>query len=858
MARILIVEDRQPDREFLTSLFGHSGHTVLEASDGIEALGLVEQQRPDLVISDILMPRMDGYEFVRVLRDIRGLRDVPVIFYTANYHEREARALAETCGVTDVLTKPTEPSAILARVDAVLTGNRPHGMAPPPGGQFDRDHAAVVGAKLLEKVRGLEESEQRVATLVEIGQQIASVRDLTPLLQHVCAFGREMTFARQAVLGVVSENGAAIDTILSSGFETPISTEAWTTVLDGDLFRPLLANRHVVHRLNPTGLPEAFGFPATHPKIFSLLAVPLMSPSQVWGWLILLNKVGADSFTDADAQAAGTLGAQAGIAFENVRLVEQLRRHTVILEQEVVNRTQAEAQARANEDRFRQLADAMPQIVWTANADGVIDYFNRRWFDFTGFSDQQSFAPDGWLALLHPDDAVAYQQTWSRAVASGESHQMEYRFRDRTAGAFRWFLGRALPVKAGDGRIVKWFGTCTDIDEQKGTERQLREANRIRDEFLQVVSHELRTPLNAVLGWSRMLTVPQIASRQADRALATIQRNAQALTHLVDDLLDVARVIAGNEQLNAEAVNFADVVEEAADSIRLAAEMKKIAFTADLDRTGALVHGDFKRLKQVVWNLLSNAVKFTSAGGRVQVRLESDETHTRLSVSDTGIGIAAAFLPFAFERFRQADATSTRERGGLGLGLAIARHLVELHGGTIRAESVGEGQGSTFTVELPILVGQPEKRRMSRKTPESLKWTPGAHAGGARLHGLTILLVDDDTDTRDLYEFVLQNAGASVVAVASAAAAVERLSTERFSVLISDVAMPVEDGYSLIARVRAAETDHARIPAIAVTGFARAEDRTRALASGFQQCLSKPIDPMELVVSVAALVQRTL
>jgi CheY-like chemotaxis protein len=289
---------------------------VLEASDGIEALGLVEEGRPDLVISDILMPRVDGYEFVQRLRGIPGLGHVPVIFYTATYHEREARALAEKCGVTDILTKPTEPEAILAKVAAVLTGKLHRSMPTPPRDQFNREHAAVVSTKLLEKVRGLEESEQRVATLVEIGQQLASVRDLTALLQHVCASGRKMTLARHAVLGLLTESGAAAETILSSGFDNPISTEAWATVLDRDLLRPLLADRQAVQRRNPTGFPEALGFPATHPQIFSLLAVPLISPSQVSGWLILLNKVGADAFTDADAQAAATLGAQAGISFE--------------------------------------------------------------------------------------------------------------------------------------------------------------------------------------------------------------------------------------------------------------------------------------------------------------------------------------------------------------------------------------------------------------------------------------------------------------------------------------------------------------------------------------------------------------
>jgi signal transduction histidine kinase/ActR/RegA family two-component response regulator len=389
--------------------------------------------------------------------------------------------------------------------------------------------------------------------------------------------------------------------------------------------------------------------------------------------------------------------------------------------------------------------------------------------------------------------------------------------------------------------------------EAQTAEEHSEQANRLKDDFLATVSHELRTPLSAVLGWARMLMSKQLTSKRAALAIQTIERNAASLAHIIDDLLDVSRIMAGTLHMTPQSVDLVAVTQCALDVVKPLADDKHIDLRFSPDGSIALVSGDGGRLQQVIWNLLANAIKFTPDFGRVDVSVERVGSSIEVNIVDTGHGISAEFLPHVFERFRQADGSPSRRHGGLGLGLAIVRQLVELHGGTVRAVSEGVGCGATFTVRLPVLAGDADAERES-----ALKDRRSAGAAGSppprsqRLDNVRILVVDDHDDGRMLTTLVLRQTGASVEAVASAREALERLERHRPDVLVTDIGLPDEDGYSLIREIRLRDKEHGgSLPAIALTGYARAEDRARALASGFQAHVSKPVEPAQLIATIA-------
>ncbi|HAF21770.1 MAG TPA: hypothetical protein DCK93_02475 [Blastocatellia bacterium] len=390
--------------------------------------------------------------------------------------------------------------------------------------------------------------------------------------------------------------------------------------------------------------------------------------------------------------------------------------------------------------------------------------------------------------------------------------------------------------------------------ERESTARATaEESNRLKDEFLATVSHELRTPLTAILGWSRMLEGDSLDSEMATRAIETINRNARAQAQIIDDILDVSRIITGNLYLELQPIELAPVLESAINVVRPTAEAKGIQIEINFEQEPAAVSGDANRLQQVFWNLLSNAVKFTPAGGKVSVQLRHD-TEVEISVVDTGQGITKEFLPFVFDRFRQADSTSTRQHGGLGLGLAIARHLIEIHGGMIEAMSAGEGQGATFTVRLPLVGAITQMAVETQTEPESQQERLKSQLV---LSGLRVLIVDDDDDTLELLTAALSRRSADVTAVSSAAEAIEAIKIFRPDVLISDIAMPGEDGYELIRKVIALNIAP-KIPAIAITAYAGEADKEHALAAGYQRYLAKPVELNELISTVAEVARTEL
>jgi CheY-like chemotaxis protein/two-component sensor histidine kinase len=379
----------------------------------------------------------------------------------------------------------------------------------------------------------------------------------------------------------------------------------------------------------------------------------------------------------------------------------------------------------------------------------------------------------------------------------------------------------------------------------------------MKDEFLATISHELRTPLTSIVGWASMLTRGSLTDSQTRHALEVIDQSARAQTRLVDDILDTSRIITGRLKLDAHPLEIAWVFQAAIDVIQPSAEAKRISLDVFIDERGGIVFGDAARLQQVIWNLLWNAVKFTKEGGRVEARLSRTDGQIEISVTDTGMGIDPRFLPYVFDRFRQADSTSTRKYGGLGLGLAIVRHVVELHGGTVEALSPGKDQGATFKVRFPI--ASPEVLLQAAKRPGAeLKQPAGpAHVEHLNLDGVKVLVVEDDPYTLEMLKVILQNRGAEVITALSGADALKALERSHPAALISDIAMPDQDGYELIEKVRGLRPEQGGdIPAAALTAYARVEDRIHALTAGYLMYVQKPVDPDELVAVVANLTRH--
>jgi signal transduction histidine kinase/DNA-binding response OmpR family regulator len=467
----------------------------------------------------------------------------------------------------------------------------------------------------------------------------------------------------------------------------------------------------------------------------------------------------------------------------------------------------------------------------------------------------------GWLYLTNKIDAEEFSEADERlavtlatqAASSYENARLYAEAQQHASELQQEVTERKLAEEARARLLVR----------EQAARAEAERANRTKDEFLATLSHELRTPLTAILGWTHLIRGGNLDAAMMTRALETIERNARSQSQLIDDLLDVSRIITGKLMLDFRPVELASIIEASVDTVRPMAEAKSIRVQPQLRTSHCVVSGDPARLQQVVWNLFSNAVKFTPEGGSVEVGLTCDEHRVELEVSDTGQGISQDFLPYIFDRFRQADGTTTRKHGGLGLGLAIVRHLVELHGGTIRAHSDGDGQGATFTLSLPLASapGAPDGDREGAAEQPVIAGADGKESQSPGqsdvLGGLRILIVDDEADTRELVQEVLARQGAEVRVSDSAAEALRTLAAWNPDLLISDIGMPVEDGYELIRQVRNFDAEHhGEIPAVALTAYVGVEDNRRALAAGFQTHLAKPIVPRALIETVARVVGR--
>jgi PAS domain S-box-containing protein len=546
------------------------------------------------------------------------------------------------------------------------------------------------------------------------------------------------------------------------------------------------------------------------------------------------------------------------ILTSKVGVFVELFQKTVEVKRQATELAAVNTELSKSEERFRTLCACSPLGIYLADVEGYCTYINPRCQSICDLTVAENLV-DAWQRLVHPEDRDRVIGDWLAWLKTGQEYANEFRLVSH--GTVRWINVQSSPMFSDLGKPIGHVGTVRDVTDRKQAEeergrliheqvarQEAERANQMKDEFLAILSHELRTPLNAILGWSKLLRSRKFDQATIDKALETIERNAKSQSQLIEDILDVSRILRGKLDLNLHPIQLESTIELAIDSLQPLAEAKSIVIELTCSPNVGEVIGDRDRLQQVVWNLLSNAIKFTPEEGKVKVRLESVGNNVQIQVIDSGIGISPDFLPYVFDRFRQADSTTTRSYGGLGLGLAIVRHLVELHGGTVSAEN-NPGKGAKVTVSLPVA------DENEGAGENSLEFN-GAGNATPTLADVQLLVVDDDDDTREFLMALLEHEGAIVRSVASVAEALAALEGDWPDVLLSDIGMPGADGYELIARVREMEVLRGgKMPAIALTAYAREEERQRSLEAGFQMHLSKPVEVDELIAEVAKLVE---
>jgi PAS domain S-box-containing protein len=730
---------------------------------------------------------------------------------------------------------------------------------PPGGGEGDADSDSAdvrpsgedsADARLLELLRRTQALAAQLKGLNEAAIGIAKAGSLDAVLHEITERARTLIPAHQAVTSLTIDQNFAQAINAVSLSDKYARYRSYAAQSDGsgiyaEVCRTNQPMRMTQEELEAHPLFRDFGaHKADHPPMRGWLAAPLVGEGGRNIGLVELSDKDSGEFTEEDLAVLVQLAQMASSAIESARLGEASRKR---------------------EERLQAALLAWDLGTYLCEPiSGKIDLDDgvRRLF---GFSGEDGGTLDEYTARIHPNDRRLWTITLEKCIQGRTDFELEYRI-IRPDGEVRWVLDRAK--LSGDGADVHMAGACVDITFRKHAEEErelllaeaglkraeAEEANRVKDEFLATISHEIRTPLTAILGWAQMLKGFDLADPKLRKGVDVIERNARAQTRLVEDILDVSRIITGKLRIETRPVSLRAAVEGALETVRSGAEAKGIAIDVKIDPAVGPLLGDQDRLQQVIWNLLSNAVKFTPRSGQIAVAVRGMEGQVEITVSDTGKGIDTDFLPFVFDRFTQAEGGTSRRQAGLGLGLAIVRHLVELHGGTVHAVSEGDGRGATFIVRLPVRTSVPAREGDEAEPPSSAKAPPESASPDA-LRGVRVLVVDDEMDARELIRLMLERAGATTHGAASADEAFAALSGFQPDVLVSDIGMPGEDGYSLITRIRLLGSDDPRgdIPAVALSAYARADDHKKALLAGFHAHVAKPVSQPELIEAVRRL-----
>ncbi|MBW4469903.1 MAG: response regulator [Stenomitos rutilans HA7619-LM2] len=801
---ILHVDDNEANRYVVTRILQQAGFVVVEAATGAAGLAAIAEHQPALVILDVKLPDLGGFEVCRQIKANPETAFIPVLHLSATFTQSHDKAQGLDSGADAYLAQPVDPIELVATVRSLL-----------------RIRQAEESA--LSSARGWQ------TTFDSINDSVCLVDQAGKILRCNQAMSQLFCKPCDALLGQVHYESMAATLGMGSGTCFRLAKET--------------QQRQVVEF-------QAQG------RWFAKTMDPVLDEH--------------GTFTGA-----------------------------VFILTDITDRKQAEAALRESEELKQRILDSSKDCIKVLTFNSEITYINAGGLSLLEIEDPTLILGAPWLDFWQGED---HEKAKTAIAAARAGHTGQFQgYLPTHKGIPKWWDSIVTPVQNASGQVTQLLAISRDITKQKyadaerdqllareqAAREQAETANRIKDEFLAVLSHELRSPLNPILGWARILQTSQQDEARTQYALETIERNAKLQAQLIEDLLDVSRILQGKLSLNKGSISLAVTIRAALETVRLAAEAKNIQIHTMLEPEVGQVLGDSSRLQQVMWNLLTNAVKFTSHGGDIEVRLEQVEvenaqeaismgqrvgehgtlhvthpdafgaatqtsphsplltlhslSYAQITVKDTGKGIALNFLPYVFDYFRQADSTTTRSFGGLGLGLAIVRHLVELHGGTVCVTSPGDGQGATFVVQLPIMT-------VAKLHPEH---TVSHHDSHLDLHDLNVLFVDDDRDSRELITFLLRQYGASVTEVASASEALSSLRDTTFDLLISDIGMPTMDGYALMRQIRAQTAEQgSSIPAIALTAYAGEIDQKQALAAGFQQHLTKPVEPELLMQTI--------
>ncbi|TBR61138.1 histidine kinase [Westiellopsis prolifica IICB1] len=833
-AYILLADDNADMRDYVKRLLLSQGYEVETVADGEAALAAVSQQKPDLVLTDIMMPKLDGLGLLQELRANPNTRQTPIILLSARAGE-ESRIEGLETGADDYLIKPFSARELVARVEANL--------------------------KMAQMRQEAAQREQELRIQTEAARNQTS-NILESITDAFVAFDDQWRYT------YVNEQATRL---LHKTREELLGKQVWEEVFPGEVGNLAYHELHRAVREQVSVVFEEFG--QSIGKWLEIHAYP--SPD---GIAVYFRDITDRKRAEAErarllereqqqtrrlqklAEASVTINSTLSLS-ERLQLITDQARNIIGAHQSVTSMTVDNYWAQtiytvSLSEKYAQWQDYNEK----PNGSGIYTLVCRTQRPIR-MTQAELEAHPAWRQFGKASDTHPPMRGWLAAPLTSRNGKNLglIQLSDKYEGEF----------SAEDEAILVQLAqmASTAIDNAQLYEESQR-ANRIKDEFLAVLSHELRSPLNPILGWSKLLQTNKVDVAKTAQALNIIERNAKLQAGLIDDLLDVSRILRGKISLQICPVDLPSTIQAAMETVRLAAQAKSIdlQFTildlgweeAEQNSKFALVGnqqlknpkfqvmGDSNRLQQVVWNLLSNAVKFTPEGGQVNIRLERFGSQAQLVVSDTGKGIPPEFLPYVFEHFRQADAATTRKFGGLGLGLAIVRHLVELHGGTVQAVSPGENQGATFTVRLPLMLTQPQTNQDILHSEQSLD-----------LNGVKILVVDDDADTREFTAFLLEEYGANVTAFASAAEALITFTQLQPDILLSDIGMPDIDGYMLMQQVRNLPPEEGgQIPAIALTAYAGEIDYQQALSAGFQKHVSKPVDPVKLIEVITRLVGK--
>ncbi|WP_373530200.1 response regulator, partial [Nostoc sp.] len=806
---ILIVDDFPPDRELYRRYLQadvENDYTVLEAQSSEEGLNLCGVQPVDGIILDFSLPDLDGLEFLAALKKMQLGFCPSVIMITGQGNETVA-AKAIKNGAEDYLVKDRITPLMLQ----VVVGS------------------AIASSKLQHQLQQRIEQEKIVS---QIALQIRQSLNLAEVLQTAVNQVRQFLQTDRVIIFQIQPDGGGKVTVESVG-------DQWQSILASNFYDPCYQNRYNdEHRqglivagtnIHNAEVEQCYIDLLEPLQVQASLVAPLFRGDDLWGLLIAHHCSSPRAWQELEIDLIKQLSTQIGIAISQSELYQQVQ-------SELRQRQQVEAELSESEAGLRLALDAAKMGTWNWNILTNQNKWSANMEALFGFQSEEfdgSFAK--FVERLHPEDCDRVLHAINQSVTTGAEYNIEFKV-VYPSGQIRWAHSTGQVFYNQTGQPVRMAGVDIDItasqdlkaekevllQREQAARREAEAANLSKDEFLAVVSHELRSPLNAILGWVQLLQTRELDKETVNRALETIERNTKTQVKLIEDLLDVSRMIRGELQLTMAPVNLAAVIENTIINASLAAEAQQIELHSSIN-TDCQILGDLNRLQQIITNLLTNAIKFTPSGGRVEICLHKCDNFAQIQVTDTGMGISQEFLPHVFDRFRRADSSTERSKDGLGLGLAIVSQLTALHNGTISASSPGIGQGTTFTLLLPLF--DPE-------ITADVKLLP--------LTAIRILVVDDEVDSLELIEFILAQSGAIVKPVSCAADALESIEQFKPDILISDLALPQVDGYALWSCIRQMK-QVGQIPAIALSAFAQQEDVQKSLSAGFTRHLTKPL-----------------